>query len=117
MNTNNIIKIENITKKIIEPNFISGFTNADGSFMISISRVNTLKYKYRVTPLFVLTEMDRELLDLINNHFNNKGHIILDKRSKCYYLRFNSIKNILTYIIPHFDKYPLRGKKLLDYEK
>lgn len=104
-------------KNIIQPNFITGFTNADGSFMISITRVNTLKYKYRVTPLFILTQMDRHLLDLINNSFDNKGHIILDKRSNCYNLRFNSLKTIVKYIIPHFEKYPLRGKKLLDYEK
>jgi hypothetical protein len=108
-------KIE--VERELKPNFISGFTNADGSFEILFARVNTMKYKYRVSPIFVLSQMDRVLLDKINGYFNNKGHIVQDKRSKCYNLRFNSMTSAVGYIIPHFDRYPLRGKKLLDYEK
>lgn len=108
----------NMKLKKLKPYFITGFTNADASFMISINRVNTLKYKYRVTPLLVFTQYktERNLLDNINLYFNNKGHIILDKRTNCYNLRFNGIKNIIKYIIPHYDKYPLKGRKQINYE-
>lgn len=100
-------------KKKIHPNYISGFVNADGSFQINITRVNTLKTKYRVVPLFVITQHkeNRIVLEEINVFFKNKGHLILDKRTDCYYLRFNTIKNINEIIIPHFIKYPIYGQK------
>lgn len=98
--------------------FISGFVTADGSFQIIITRVNTLKAKYRVTPLFSITQHsnDLELLNQIKIYWSNKGHIIKDKRNNTYDLRYNSIKWNEEKIIPHFEKYPLKGQKLKDFE-
>ena len=98
--------------------FISGFVTADGSFQISITRVNTLKAKYRVTPIFCMTqhENDLSLLRKIQGYFSNKGHIIKDKRNKTYTLRYNSLKVNIEYIIPHFDRYPPKGQKGIDYQ-
>jgi len=68
-------------KTLIKPQFITGFANADGSFQIKITHRKTMKYKHYVTPLFIISQKDRVLLDEINNYFDNKGHLIRDKRT------------------------------------
>lgn len=108
-------------KKIfnIHPSFISGFTNSDASFILSLNRVNHMKLKFRVIPLLVFTQHsnDRFLLDEINQYFHNSGHIVKDHRNNCYYLRFNSLPKIIKYIIPHFSNplYSLKGQKRIDF--
>jgi hypothetical protein len=68
-------------KTLIKPEFITGFTNADGSFQIKITHRKTMKYKHNVRPVFTITQKDRVLLDEINNYFNNQGHLVRDKRT------------------------------------
>lgn len=61
-----------------------------------------------------LHHKDEELLKLIQANFGGVGRISTHGLNTLAY-RVNSLKEILTTIIPHFDKYPLITQKRSDY--
>ena len=57
---------------------------------------------------------DLELLKLIRAYFG-VGVIIQSTTSEMCVFKVNSLEQILTKILPHFDKYPLITQKFADY--
>ena len=57
---------------------------------------------------------DVELLKLIQFYFGGVGRIGRERNGCCEF-RVSSLDQILTKIIPHFDKYPLITQKRADY--
>lgn len=69
-----------------------------------------------ITPLFQIGvhKKDEELLKEIREvGFKGIGSITYNKDT--VFFRVQSLKEILTVIIPHFDKYPLMTQKRADY--
>lgn len=102
----------------LDPNRITGFTDAEGSFIISIY-INKVqdKTKWRVQASFQIELHIRDLyllLQIKSFFFNNTGNIyIKNNKSAIYSIRtLNSIKGN---IIPHFKKYPLITQKYTDF--
>lgn len=102
--------IEN--NKHINPWFITGFTDAEGSFMIHLEKT---KDKWRVRPTFQikLDIRDLSLLESIKTYFNEIGSINTSSKECVYKVR--SLKEVLA-IISHFDKYFLITQKRADFE-
>lgn len=94
------------------PWFVTGFTDAEGFFSISVVRVPRLKLGWTVYLQFgyTLHIKDKEFLDRIKEFFT-VGNVGVGKNN-CDF-RVTSIKN-LELIIKHFDSYPLisRGGKI-----
>lgn len=93
----------------INPWFVTGFTDAEGSFMIHLEKN---KDKWRVRPTFQikLDIRDLSLLEEIKIYFNNTGSINTSNKECVYKVR--SLKDI-SIIISHFDKYNLITQKKL----
>uniref|UniRef100_UPI002238B2C8 LAGLIDADG endonuclease n=1 Tax=Ramaria cf. rubripermanens TaxID=2016387 RepID=UPI002238B2C8 len=53
------------------------------------------------------------ILHGVKNYFNDKGSITSHNNISRY--KVSSINDIITYIIPHFDNYPLLSSKQLNY--
>lgn len=104
---------------LLNPHFVSGFTEANGSFIISIEESPSMRFGYTVRPRFVLTQHknSRPLLDEIKQFFNNAGYLTLDHRSGCYNLNIDSVPALLQVVIPHFSdpRYTLLGTKNRDF--
>lgn len=98
----------------LHPYFITGFTDAEGCFNISIYRDNRTITGWRVKLCFKITvhQKDRALLELIKTSLG-VGQISKHGRDSIE-LRASSVKDLLV-IIDHFDKYPLITQKLADY--
>ena len=103
-------------KFTLDPNWVTGFTDAEGSFIISIYKNKTNKTKWRVQASFAieLHVRDMDLLLQIKSFFNKVGSIHIKKNiSAVYHVRtLDSINNL---IIPHFEKYPLITQKYSDF--
>jgi hypothetical protein len=99
----------------LNPWFITGFVDAEGSFQISIVKNKELKIGWRVQPNFQigLHEKDRALLDLIRSSLG-VGQIYKHSRDSFQY-EVQTLKE-LEVIIDHLDKYPLITQKWSDYE-
>lgn len=104
----------------LNPNYISGFTEADGCFYISVYmdvKSNTL----RLTPVFYITQ------DCASNHVLYNMHFTLfdscELKSNMFVKRLQdhtetySIRGLLkcSRIIEHFTKYPLYGEKNFNF--
>jgi hypothetical protein len=100
----------------INPFFITGFTDGEGSFMISVKKSSLYRQGWKVQPSFVITlhKKDLILLQTIKDYLGVGS--IDPKGEDIFQLRVFSIVEITNIIIPHFDKYPLLTQKKADFE-
>lgn len=105
---------ENNTNLIIDPNFLTGFTDGEGSFVLSITKSDNVKSGWVIKPRFSigLHKKDRFILEAIKNYLG-VGEIYTQGIDSIQYRVF-SIKD-LQLVIDHFDKYPLISQKFGDY--
>jgi hypothetical protein len=100
---------------ILNPNYVTGFTDAEGSFLINIQKRSELILGSSTSLSFKikLHLKDKQLLEKICNFFN-VGKIYIRKDGYIEYI-VNSMKD-LEVIINHFNHYPLITQKLSDYK-
>ena len=100
----------------LHPNFVSGFTDAEGCFGISIYKNHKLNTGWRVTPFFsvALNKRDLSLLNQLQEFFGGVGTIRSDQKSDALRYSVYNLKDLTNIIIPHFNKYPLLTQKQAD---
>ena len=101
-------------KEKLNPNFVTGFTDAEGCFMLNVKHKNNLNKRY-IMPIFSiqLHIRDKDLLLEIKSFFKDVGKIYIYKKAIMY--RVRKLDDITNIIIPHFDRFPLISKKQSDY--
>lgn len=95
---------------IPDPNWISGFTTAEGNFLVRVLN----EPKTQVILRFKLTQhiRDKQLFIQLADYLDC-GKIYVDERSVSLIVtKFNDLSEK---IIPLFDKYPVQGLKRLNY--
>lgn len=97
------------------PQFVTGFSDAEGSFWISVLKDKTYKIGWSIKLCFEigLAKKDLALLEEIQKFFG-VGKIFMKSNGSISY-RVTSIKE-LQVIIEHFNKYPLLTEKSKDFE-
>lgn len=108
---------------LINPWFITGFTDAEGCFSIRVRRTTRTRIGWHVECVFsiCLHLRDLPLLQQIQSYFGGVGRISVGKN--CGYFvssppfggPLRGMEDITTVIIPHFVKYPLITQKLGDF--
>lgn len=103
----------------ISEQWMTGFTDGEGTFHIGISKNPTMKLGFQVLLEFVITQhkRDEQLLNKIKNYFkvgvvrhsNSRGDIL------CY--RVRSRKHLREVILPFFEKNGLQTQKKFDFQK
>lgn len=106
-----------INSKIFDPWFITGITDAEGSFVCIIRKSLGHRLNWRVEVVFQigLHKKDLDLLKSIKAYFDDIGIISENNKDNMCAFRVTSPKQIFEHIIPHFDNYPLITQKLIDY--
>lgn len=115
-----MINLNSSNKKLInvDSNYVSGLTQADGSFGFSLIWTKKIKIK----PFFSLTLHihSKKALESVENYFNLTNQIYFNINKSCVELRVHNIEQFKNNIIPHYQKYPLFGRKnyvFLEFEK
>lgn len=115
----NIIPIEKPKVELpeqINPQWLAGFVSGDGHFCVNVFKSSGHRLNYSVILNFSISQhsRDAELMKSLAKHFG----------CGIYYPRYNrnvgefqvrTFSDILEYIIPFFEKYPIVGVKYLDY--
>lgn len=119
LNNNNILipfKFNKLERISLNPFFITGFADAESSFMVSITRRADYKNGFGARAIFSigLHKKDLPLLQKIQDFFGGIGSISPGVKDS-YLYQITSIEQITSVIIPHFEKYPLITQKLADY--
>lgn len=104
--------------KSISPYWITGFADAESSFVVKIGKDTTRKFSVRVIPVFCIELHKKDLL-LIKKiqSFFEIGTVILRQRTgkSTVIYSVQSLKNLTEIIIPHFKQYPLLTEKKADF--
>lgn len=100
----------------LHPQWITGFTDGEGSFGIKISKGKGYKLGWKLQPFFQikLNVRDLDTLYRIKEYFGGAGTISFDKNLAKYTIR--KLSDIVNILIPHFETYPLLTKKFADFE-
>ena len=112
-NKNSNVRTEDNVLKNVSSEFLywfSGFTDAEGNFLISIDR-QYVRFRFKIS----LHIDDVEVLNTIKSNLN-VGTVTLERgRNRCSYViqNFEDIKNV---ICPIFNVFPLHTSKRLDFE-
>ena len=120
ISSSNLIQLRNYSserKIVLSPSFISGFSDAEGSFVITILKNPRYKIGWNVQARFQikLHEKDRALLLLIQNYFGGIGYISKINDKSTVEFRVSDITSLNNIIIPHFEKYTLITNKYKDF--
>ncbi len=106
----------NNSNVIINPDFVTGLTDAEGCFSLRVFKSKGEKYKRNVHLGFTIKMLKNEtvVLSMIKYYFNC-GILWHYHKDGTVWLRLHDIYSIKNKIIPHYFKYPLRGSKYLDF--
>jgi hypothetical protein len=105
------------TNPKLNPWFVTGLIDAEGSFNISIYRSNTYKLGWGFQAKFQINLhiRDLSLLLQLQQFFGGIGSIIKNKTRNEVIYSVSRLKDLITIIIPHFYKYSLLTQKAADF--
>ncbi|MBI2416229.1 MAG: LAGLIDADG family homing endonuclease [Candidatus Kerfeldbacteria bacterium] len=97
--------------------YVTGLVDGEGCFSVSFSLRNKMKYGIEVRPSFSVSQHKRNKeIILFLQHFFKCGGVRFSKRDQNYKFEVRSISDLVKYIIPHFEQYPLHTSKQRDFE-
>ena len=104
-------------KKALDPWYVTGFTDAEGSFNIVVAKSPQARTGWRVQARFIieLHIKDIALLRHIKSFFKNVGTITINDTKKIARYSVVDLNSIVNVIIPHFLNCPLQSAKVIDF--
>jgi len=119
--SNNVFGAENQQERLEMSYWISGFTDGEGSFVVSVISNSTTRFGKQIFPEFVITQgaKSKKSLEEIQKFFEC-GSIVLNKRydnhnEHLYRFCIRSVKDLNSKVIPFFDEFSLRTSKRNDF--
>jgi LAGLIDADG endonuclease len=99
----------------LKPYWVTGFTDAEGTFTIVIDKVQKRKLGWRIQSKFqiCLHVRDLPLLLKIKHFFRGIGSVSVSGDLAFYSV--SSVKDLVNIIVPHFLNYPLLTQKGADF--
>ena len=120
--TNKVSSAENQQERLRTSNWIVGFVDGEGAFLISILKNPKSKTGWQVFPEFIVTQgaKSKEVLYLIKEFFGC-GQVYLNRRhdnhtEDLYRYCVRSLGELSDVIIPFFKEFPLKTHKAKDFE-
>lgn len=113
---------EQIHREGLNPYYVGGFIDGEGSFSVSIGRHKTLKRGFEVRPEFEieLRADDQEILERVLITIGCGRIYDLSYERYGWYphskYKITSIKDMKDYLFPFLDQYPLQAKKAQVYK-
>ncbi len=113
---------EQIQREKLDPNYVVGFIDGDGSFSISIGKHKTLKRGYEVRPEFEIEirKDDQEILERILITIGAGRIYDLSYERYGWYphakYKITSIWDMKEYLFPFLDQHPPQAKKGKSYQ-
>lgn len=99
---------------ILDPSWVTGFTDAEGCFSVILTKRPNLKWRIMVSFEINLHYKDLSILYSIRDFFGVGTVYSSPNRSLCVY-RVSKIDDLINVIIPHFLNYPLLTHKYSDF--
>ena len=101
----------------IDPNWIAGFVDGEGTFYIGINKHPDMKSGYQILPEFRIVQHERDIQLLYNLKKYFGAGVVRVNHDTRYELRIRDISALAGIVIPFFQKYPLYTQKKFDFLK
>ncbi len=97
--------------------YITGYVDGEGCFTVTFNTKPKALLEWEFRPSFSVSQNEdrRQVLDLMRNYFGC-GFIRRDWSDKTVKFEVRDHKNLMTKIIPHFEKFPLISAKNNDFK-
>ena len=122
MFSDKVSRADNQQERLEISNWLTGFTDGEGAFTVSILKNPTSRIGWQVFPEFIVTQgaKSKEVLYLYKQFFDC-GNVYVNKRfdnhnEDIYRFCVRSIKDLNTKVIPFFINHKLRTHKRFDFE-
>jgi hypothetical protein len=104
-------------QEIPDPNWLVGFASGEGCFIAKLQKSSKLRLGIAITLNFNISQHSRDF-ELINSFIKylDCGRIQKRKDKEAIAFEVNKFEDIKSKIIPFFQKYPLQGIKVLNFE-
>jgi hypothetical protein len=98
------------------PEYITGYVDGEGCFAVTFNEKSKALLGWEFRPSFSVSQNEdrRQVLDLIKEHFGC-GFIRRDWSDKTVKFEVRDHNDLMTKIIPHFEKFPLISAKHNDF--
>nr|YP_009130543.1 putative LAGLIDADG homing endonuclease [Tydemania expeditionis]CEO91073.1 putative LAGLIDADG homing endonuclease [Tydemania expeditionis] len=83
--------------------YITGFADGEGSFNVSFRKRNNFLIRWKITPVFNISQDEREILAWIKH--------ILKCGDKVWVFEVTNQQALNEQILPFFDRFPFQSKK------
>lgn len=102
----------------LNPWFITGFTDAEGNFNMIVAKSSSINIGWRVQARFIieLHIKDISTLNMIQSFFGGIGNITINQNRNSTRFIIVNLNDLVKFIIPHFNNYPLQSNKKIDFE-
>lgn len=99
---------------ILNPFWVTGFIDGEGTFFVGITRHSTMALGYQVQLQFTITQhiRDADLMDKFTEFFGC-GNIASDGSTKVQF-RIRKLSDIKSVLLPFVKDHPLQTQKRLD---
>lgn len=87
--------------------YLAGFVDGEGSFNVSVKKVNDRNLRWRVTACFNVSQRERYILELLQKVLG--CGTIRRRLDGVHYFEVNSYRDLVERVIPFFRRYPLRS--------
>jgi len=112
LNTNNNINNNN---EPLDPNYITGYTDGEGSFSVRIGK--TQNNKIRIIPVYSICAQinppNKLLLEKVKEFFENKGSI--SRSNNMFSYEITGLTS-LRFVEHHFKNFPLESSKIIHFK-
>lgn len=97
--------------------YLAGFTDGEGCFSVTICKHKSAKFRWKIDPLFqVYQHKDNSKILYYFEQVFGCGYVSKKGGNpSCYVFCVDAIKDLLQYVIPFFEKYPLLGEKYTNF--
>ncbi len=97
---------------MLNPYYVSGFADGEGSFSVTVSPRKTLKCGWEIRPSFSISQnkSSRGVLYQLKDFFKC-GYVRPSRGDNTVKYEVRGLKELQLKIIPHFEKYPLHTAK------
>ena len=101
----------------LDPNWLAGFVDGEGCFLVLVRRSKCYKLKEGACLRFQVTQhfRDAELMQMLASYFGCGAYYAVPGYSHVNFL-ITKFSDITSKVLPFFEKYPLLGSKVLNYE-
>lgn len=102
---------------VINPFWLSGFVDGQGSFYVGMVANSAFEFGFQVLPEFRIVyrdQIDQALLYSIRTYFRH-GVVFFNSASHTLEYRVRELGALSSVIIPFFERYPLYTRKKFDF--